>query len=120
MKEVRKICFSKQTNFEDKSNPMDQLRQNAILLTSYLKIESLNSFYSIRANNCFSSGNWVYEVTLLSNGLMQIDFSQLNINFTLHGRVGDDLTSFGLMDIENVNGIEIKKIMEKYGMLEIF
>ena len=95
MKEVGKICFSKQTSFEDKSNPIDQVGQNAILLTSYLKIESLNSFYSIRANNCVSSGKWAYEVTLLSNGLMQIGFSQLNTYFTRHGGVGDDLTSFG-------------------------
>ena len=90
MKESGKICISKQTSFESNS-----IGQNAILITSNLKIESLNSFFSLMANNCITSGKWVYEVTLLSNGLMQIGFCQLVTPFTRHGGVGDDLTSFG-------------------------
>ena len=89
MKELGKIYTSKQTFFDPNT-----VGQNALLLSNNLKAESLNSFVSIMANNCVTSGKWCYEVTLLSNGLMQIGFCQLITPFSRHGGVGDDLTSF--------------------------
>ena len=90
MKEVGKLYMSKQTFFEPNS-----VGPNAILLSNNLKIESLNSFLSINSNNCVISGKWCYEVTLLTNGLMQIGFSQLTTHFARHLGVGDDVTSYG-------------------------
>ena len=86
MKEIGKIFISEQTSLEDKSNQIGQ--NGCILLTSNLKVESLNSFFIIMANNCITNGKWVYEVTLLSNGLMQIGFCQLITQFTRHMEVG--------------------------------
>ena len=59
------------------------------------KIESKDNFVSVRANNCLVKGKWCYEVLLLSNGLFQIGFCQLNTIFNEHYGVGDDIHSFG-------------------------
>ena len=89
MKEVGKINLNKQTYFD----PII-LGQNAISLCNNLKIESTNSFLSIMANNCVTSGKWCYEVTLLTNGLMQIGFAQMTTIFSRHAGVGDDATGW--------------------------
>ena len=89
MKEVGKINLNKQTYFDPNA-----LGQNAISLCNNLKIESTNSFLSIMANNCVTSGKWCYEVTLLTNGLMQIGFAQMTTIFSRHAGVGDDATGF--------------------------
>ena len=67
MKEIGKIFVSNQTFFDP-----NLAGKNALLLTNNLKIESLNSFVSLMANNCITKGKWCYEVTLLTNGLMNI------------------------------------------------
>ena len=90
MKEIGKIYMSNQTSFDSLS-----IGQNALLCLNNLKIDSLGSFISMMANNCITSGKWCYEVTLVTNGLMQIGFSQLTTPFSRHGGVGDDSTSFG-------------------------
>ena len=90
MKTVGKIYTSDTTFFDIN----DVGRNNAKISYNKLKIESLNYFLSIMANNCVISGKWCYEVTLLTNGLMQIGFCQLNSAFTRHSGVGDDKTSY--------------------------
>ena len=90
MKAVGKIYTSNSTFFDIN----DVGRNNAKISFNNLKIESLNYFLSIMANNCVISGKWCYEVTLLTNGLMQIGFCQLNSYFTRHSGVGDDKTSY--------------------------
>ena len=90
MKAVGKIYTSNSTFFDIN----DVGRNNAKISFNNLKIESLNYFLSIMANNCVISGKWCYEVTLLTNGLMQIGFCQLNSHFTRHSGVGDDKTSY--------------------------
>ena len=89
MKDIGKIYVANQTCFDPIS-----IGQNAMILGNNLKIESLNSFVSLMTNNCITSGKWCYEVTLLTNGLMQIGFCQLTTPFTRHGGVGDHQTSF--------------------------
>ena len=59
------------------------------------KIESRDSFVSLRANNCLIKGKWCYEVLLESNGLFQIGFCQLKTIFSSQYGVGDDTNSFG-------------------------
>ena len=59
------------------------------------KLEARDSFVSIRANNCLIKGKWCYEVLLLSNGLFQLGFCQLQTPFTSSNGVGDDIHSFG-------------------------
>jgi hypothetical protein len=90
MKEAGKIFGANKTFFDPTA-----AGQNVVLLSNNLKIESLNSFVSIMANNCVFSGKWCYEVTLLTNGLMQIGFCQVITQFTRHAGVGDDITSYG-------------------------
>jgi hypothetical protein len=90
MKEAGKIFGGNKTFFDPTA-----AGQNVVLLSNNLKIESLNSFVSIMANNCVFSGKWCYEVTLLTNGLMQIGFCQVITQFTRHAGVGDDITSYG-------------------------
>ena len=60
------------------------------------KIESKDdNFISVRANNCLVKGKWCYEVLLLSNGLFQIGFCQLDTIYNEHYGVGDEIHSFG-------------------------
>ena len=59
------------------------------------KIEAKSNFVSVRANNCLIKGKWCYEVLLLSNGLFQIGFCQLQTEFNEHYGVGDDIHSIG-------------------------
>ena len=89
MKEAGKIFASNKTFFDSVAD-----RQNIITSDNNLKVESLNSFASIMANNCVINGKWCYEVTLLTNGLMQIGFCQMTTHFSRHGGVGDDITSY--------------------------
>lgn len=53
---------------------LDQNSSNESLEPKYgrLKLESVGSFASIRANNCVYKGKWFYEVQLLSSKLCQI------------------------------------------------
>ena len=93
MKVVGKIYSTNQTRFElnEAGNNNFNIKFNK------LKIECksrFNNFLSLMANNCVFSGKWVYEVTLLTNGLFQIGFCQLNTAFTRHEGVGDDKSSF--------------------------
>ena len=90
MKEVGKIFTENITHFDSKP-PSDK---NILFSFNNLKLEGINNFYSILVNNCVSSGKWCYEVTLLTNGLMQIGFCQINTIFTAHGGVGDDISSY--------------------------
>ena len=89
MKEAGKIFASNKTFFDSVAD-----RQNIITSGNNLKVEALNSFASIMANNCVINGKWCYEVTLLTNGLMQIGFCQMTTHFSRHGGVGDDITSY--------------------------
>ena len=59
------------------------------------KIESKTNFTSIRTNNCLISGKWCYEATVISNGLLQIGFCQLETPFAGLNGVGDDELSMG-------------------------
>ena len=59
------------------------------------KIESKTNFTSIRTNNCLISGKWCYEATVISNGLLQIGFCQLETPFVGLNGVGDDELSMG-------------------------
>ena len=89
MKEAGKIFASNKTFFDSVAD-----RQNIMTSGNNLKVEALNSFASIMANNCVINGKWCYEVTLLTNGLMQIGFCQMTTHFSRHGGVGDDITSY--------------------------
>ena len=93
MKVVGKIYTANQTSFD-----VNEVGRNNIAIKfNKLKIEcvsNLNMFQSIIANNCVISGKWCYEVTLLTNGLFQIGFCQLNTTFNRHSGVGDDKTSY--------------------------
>lgn len=109
MKEIGKIFVSNQTFFDP-----NLAGKNALLLTNNLKIESLNSFVSLMANNCITKGKWCYEVTLLTNGLMQIGFCQIITPFTLHGGVGDDSTSYAYDGYRKVKWNKDKK---EYGKI---
>ena len=54
------------------------------------KLEARDSFVSIRASNCLIKGKWCYEVLLLSNGLFQLGFCQLQTpSGDKHSAVGD-------------------------------
>ena len=66
-----------------------------ILFNDGNKIEAKENFVSVRTNNCLIKGKWCYEVLLLSNGLFQIGFCQLNTEFNEHYGVGDDKHSIG-------------------------
>ena len=93
MKVVGKIYASNQTCFEVN----EAGRNNFNIKFNKLKIEArsnYNSFLSLMANNCVFSGKWCYEVTLLTNGLFQIGFCQLNTPFSRHMGVGDDKSSY--------------------------
>ena len=59
------------------------------------KFEAKGSFVSVRANNCLIAGKWCYEVLLLTNGLFQIGFCQLNTEFNDQYGIGDDVHSIG-------------------------
>ena len=107
MKEVGKIYLSNQTFFD----PVP-IGQNAVLFYNNLKIESTNSFLSVKANNCITSGKWSYEVLLLTNGLMQIGFAQMITPFSRHGGVGDDLTSFAY---DGYRKVKWNKDRKEYG-----
>ena len=72
IKKVGKIG-KKQTQFDEKS-AFDKMKYQ----NNYCKIESITNFSSIRTNNCIFKGKWCYEVNLITNGLMQIGFCQLN------------------------------------------
>ena len=104
MKEVGKIFMSNQTCLDSTS-----IGQNALLFFNNLKIDSLGPFISIMSNNCVTSGKWCYEVTLLTNGLMQIGFCQLITPFSRHGGVGDDISSFAFDGYRKVKWNRDKK-----------
>ena len=93
MKEIGKIFFGKQTFLEVANNNNGQ---NSIFSNNNLKIESVNTFLNVVANNCIHNGRWCYEVTLITNGPMQIGFCQyISIpQFIRQNGVGTDFTSY--------------------------
>ena len=109
MKEVGKINQYKQTNFDPALS-----EQNVSLQYDYLKIESNSSFLSLRTNNCVISGKWCYEVTLLTNGIMQIGFAQIITPFSRHAGVGDDTTSFAY---DGCRKVKWNKERKEYGKI---
>ena len=59
-----------------------------------LDIEAKSSFVSIRANTAVFRDCFYYEVTLLSDGLMQIGWCSLNTPFNSQNGVGDSQNSY--------------------------
>lgn len=59
-----------------------------------LDIEAKSSFVSIRANTAVFRDCFYYEVTLLSDGLMQIGWCSRTTNFNHHNGVGDSPNSY--------------------------
>ena len=113
MKVVGKIYTSNQTCFEVN----EAGRNNFNIKFNKLKIEAksnYNSFLSLMANNCVISGKWCYEVTLLTNGLFQIGFCQLNTPFTRHQGVGDDKTSYAYDGYRKMSWNGDKKMYGRY------
>ena len=113
MKVVGKIYTSNQTCFEVN----EAGRNNFNIKFNKLKIEAksnYNSFLSLMANNCVISGKWCYEVTLLTNGLFQIGFCQLNTPFSRHMGVGDDKSSYGFDGYRKVSWNGEKKLYGKF------
>ena len=92
-------------------------RNNMSIKFNKLKIEctsNANAFQSIAANNCIISGKWCYEVTILTNGLFQIGFCQLNTPFTRHAGVGDDKTSYAFDGYRKIAWNGEKKMYGRY------
>ena len=99
----------KETQLDEKSSYEKIKFQN-----NFKKIESQTNFASIRANNCIFKGKWCYEVNLITNGLMQIGFCQLNTDFKRNEGVGDDKTSFAF---DGFRQVIWNKDNNKYGNL---
>ena len=59
-----------------------------------LEIEAKSSFVSVRANTAVFAHVFYYEVTLLSDGLMQIGWSSINTAFNNYNGVGDSENSY--------------------------
>ena len=59
-----------------------------------LDVEAKSSFVSIRANTAVFSDTFYYEVTLLSDGLMQIGWCSINTTFNNSDGVGDSTNSY--------------------------
>lgn len=66
MKKIGKLFKSEKTVL-DINTSTDQM-----IAKVYNNVESIGGFASIRANNCFISGRWVYETQLFSHKLAQI------------------------------------------------
>ena len=109
MKEIGKINQYNQTNFDPSLSG-----QNVSLTCDSLKIESNNSFLSLKTNNCVISGKWCYEVTLLTSGIMQIGFAQIITPFSRHSGVGDDETSFSF---DGCRKVKWNKERKEYGKI---
>jgi len=59
-----------------------------------LDIEAKSNFVSVRANTAVFQDCFYYEVTLLTDGLMQIGWCSLNTSFTSGNGVGDSPSSY--------------------------
>lgn len=59
-----------------------------------LDVEAKSNFVSIRANTAVFSDTFYYEVTLLSDGLMQIGWCSINTTFNSSDGVGDSNNSY--------------------------
>lgn len=59
-----------------------------------LDVEAISSFVSVRANTAVFRHCYFYEVTLLTDGLMQIGWCSLNTRFTNQNGVGDSPNSY--------------------------
>ncbi|KOX75498.1 hypothetical protein WN51_12242 [Melipona quadrifasciata] len=59
-----------------------------------LYISSRSNFSTIKANIAVYQGKWMYEVYLVSKGLMQIGWSTINCKFTIESGVGDTFHSY--------------------------
>ncbi len=80
-------------------NKPTKLWKDNALLEGYLcnddcKLEESKKFSSIQATNCVISGKWIYEAQMMTNGLGQIGWCQLNTKFTSTHGVGDDQGSY--------------------------
>ena len=62
--------------------------------TLALDIEAKSNFVSIRANTAVFHECFFYEVTLLTDGLMQIGWCSRNTNFSNNNGVGDSPNSY--------------------------
>lgn len=71
-------------------------------------MEAKSSFLSIRANTAIFAECYYYEVTLLSNGLMQIGWCTLTTEFTHENGVGDSPHSYAY------DGYRVKKWNEEH------
>ena len=60
----------------------------------YLKMESTNTFCSIRANTAVVKRHFYFEVELFTSGLMQIGWCSYQTKFTRNEGVGDDALSY--------------------------
>lgn len=68
-----------------------------------LDIEAKSNFVSVRANTGIFRDCFYYEVTLLSDGLMQIGWCGINTSFTNENGVGDSPSSYAY------DGYRVKK-----------
>ena len=59
-----------------------------------LDIEAKSKFASVRANTAVFKDCFYYEVTLLTDGLMQIGWCSRNTPFNIHDVVGDLIDSY--------------------------
>ena len=75
----------------DKSAPLTEMDGHEALA---LDVEATSNFVSIRANTAVFKHCYFYEVTLLTDGLMQIGWCSLNTRFTSQNGVGDSPNSY--------------------------
>lgn len=74
------------------SNPGSKAMLSEKPLT--LDITATSNFATVRANTAVTKECYYYEVTLLSDGLMQIGWCQINSSFNHDDGVGDSESSY--------------------------
>ena len=77
-----------------------------------LDLTAKSSFVSIRANTAITQECFYYEVTLLSDGLMQIGWCQFTSSFNFENGVGDSESSYAY---DGHRCLKWHKESEKYG-----
>lgn len=105
MKSIGKLYFKKNSKFTKYSDKVDSTFFNS-------RFEAQENFPTISSENCVYKGHWCFEVTLITNGLFQIGFSQLNTICNRTSGVGDGLDSYAY------DGYRItswNKLQKKYG-----
>ena len=73
----------------------DASRLPVTLDNDLLGFSSNSNFASMRANTCVCASRWMYEVTLKSQGIMQIGWASPSCVFNNEEGVGDSRDSFG-------------------------